>query len=134
MHIQYTAPPCLGRQFRGQLVGRSCSCTIMEGDDPLEIKKLAVSFDYLMYKIKDRVSTLCDSTYEAVSAKNKWINADYLDKQLNISGQIEEIDDILRACDAVENQFMRLEQLEMFVADFNRRLARIEAMVQNEGK
>lgn len=100
----------------------------MEGDDPLEIKKLAVSFDYLMYKIKDRVTSLAERTFEAVSAKHQWINSDYLGKQLDVSGQLEEIDGILQACDAVENQFMRLEQLELFVADFGRRIAKLEEM------
>lgn len=102
----------------------------MDADDPLEIKQLAVAFDYLMYKIHDRVAGLCDETFEAVNGKNKWINEEYLAKQLDISGQIAEIDLLMRACDAVENQFMRLEQLELFVADFRRRLARIEEMVK----
>lgn len=94
--------------------------------DPLELHKLSLSYDYLTFKIKDYIRTLTDQTYESVVQKQDRINHDYFDKQLNLPQQYEEIDKLLRTCNDLEQEFMKIDQLEIFVHDFKQRLDAIE--------
>ncbi|KAI5961994.1 hypothetical protein KGF57_001534 [Candida theae] len=94
--------------------------------DPLELHKLSLSYDYLMFKIKDYIKTLTDQTYDSVLRKQNLINDDYFEKQLNLSRQYEDIDKLLKTCNELEQEFMKIDQLEMFVRDFKQRLDAIE--------
>ena len=42
--------------------------------DPLELKKLSLNYDYLMYKIKDYINTLTEQTYQSILSKQYQIN------------------------------------------------------------
>ncbi|KAI5961723.1 hypothetical protein CANMA_003700 [Candida margitis] len=94
--------------------------------DPLELHKLALSYDYLMFKIKDYIKILTDQTYTSVLLKQDQISQDYLERQLNLPQQYEEIDKLLKTCTDLEQEFMKIDQLEMFVHDFKQRLDAIE--------
>ncbi|CCG22664.1 hypothetical protein CORT_0B09600 [Candida orthopsilosis Co 90-125] len=94
--------------------------------DPLELHKLSLSYDYLMFKIKDYIKTLTDQTYESVLQKQDHINHDYFENQLNLPIQYEEIDKLLKTCNELEQEFMKIDQLEMFAHDFKQRLDAIE--------
>mmetsp|Transcript_8495 Transcript_8495/g.10582 ORF Transcript_8495/g.10582 Transcript_8495/m.10582 type:complete len:109 (-) Transcript_8495:1011-1337(-) len=95
-------------------------------EDPLVLKSLAVNFDYLMYKINDHISNLSEKSYNAVSAKQDFVNEEYLQKQLNLERELQEIDEILNKCNELELDFMRLDQLYLFVEDFKSRLDSLE--------
>ena len=94
--------------------------------DPLELHKLSLSYDYLMFKIKDYIKTLTDQTYDSVLQKHDYIKHDYFERQLNLPQQYKEIDKLLKTCDDIEQEFMKIDQLEMFVNDFKQRLDVIE--------
>lgn len=99
-------------------------------EDPLVLKDLALNFDYLMYKIGDHISNLSEMTYDAVNAKQNFVNKEYLQGQLKLDGEIEEIDFILDKCKELELEFMKLDQLYLFVEDFKSRLSRLESGFQ----
>lgn len=95
-------------------------------EDPLVLKNLAVNFDYLMYKINDHISNLSEKTFNAVNAKQDFVNSEYLQKQLNLEKEINEIDLIISKCNDLELDFMKLDQLYLFVEDFKSRLNSLE--------
>ncbi|KAI3403918.1 hypothetical protein KGF56_003348 [Candida oxycetoniae] len=95
--------------------------------DPLELRKLSLSYDYMMYKIKDYIKTLMDQTYESVLQKQTLINQDYFENQLQLSRQYREIEQLIKSCNDLELEFMKIDQLEIFVKDFKQRLDLIEA-------
>lgn len=95
-------------------------------EDPLVLKNLAINFDYLMYKINDHISNLSEKAHNAVSAKQDFVNEEYLQKQLNLEKELNEIDIILNKCNELELDFMKLDQLYLFVEDFKLRLDSLE--------
>ncbi|GBL50986.1 hypothetical_protein [Candidozyma auris] len=97
-----------------------------EDDDPLKIKDLAVTYDYLMYKIHDHIATLSEITYKSVQTKQRLIEQDYFQHQLHLDENVAEIQSLLKSCDDIELQFMKLDQLYSFVDDFKARVAYLE--------
>lgn len=96
-------------------------------NDHLQLKLLAVNFDYLMYKISDRINTLSEQTNASVTAKAKSIEEDYLQEQLHLDQLLSEIDACQRDCNELELLFAKLDQLYVFAQDFNGRLDILEA-------
>ena len=97
-----------------------------DSDDPLQLKDLAVDFDYLMFKIKDHILGLAELTQKSVTTKMRLIEDDYLTQQLALESQIAEADAILRECTDLETLFMKLGQFQGFVDDFKTRLSVLE--------
>lgn len=97
-------------------------------DDPLAINKLAVSFDYLMYKIKDHIESLSEETYEAVNHKQNFID-NYID-QIQLDKTFEQSDTLIRKCDNLEMELYKLEKIEEFVGDFKNRIAILESEIR----
>ncbi|PVH14212.1 uncharacterized protein CXQ87_002339 [Candidozyma duobushaemuli] len=95
-------------------------------DDPLRIKDLAVSYDYLMYKIHDHIASLSETTFSSVESKQRLIEQDYFQQQLQLDKNIADAQALLDQCDDLELQFMKLDQLYSFVDDFKDRVARLE--------
>lgn len=93
-------------------------------DDPLALKQLAVKFDYLVYKINDQVTTLAEQTYSAVQQKQRLID-DYL-HQLHLDQHLEDADELLRRCDDLERDLIKLNQLYVFVNEFKGRISGLE--------
>lgn len=102
-------------------------------DDPLELKDLAVNFDYLMFRINDHLSNLSETTYQSVTNKKKLIEEEFFDKQLQIDERINEVDSLILECKELEVLFMKLDQLYMFVGDFKSRLLTLENEFKNLG-
>ncbi|EGW34965.1 uncharacterized protein SPAPADRAFT_145674 [Spathaspora passalidarum NRRL Y-27907] len=101
--------------------------------DPLELRKLALSYDYLMYKINDYISNLTEITYRSIQTKQGLINEEYFDKQLQLSSQFEQIDQMLTTCNQLELEFLKLDQLELFISEFKQRLGKLEQEFQAIG-
>lgn len=95
-------------------------------DDPLQLKLLAVNYEYLMYKINDHIGNLAEKTNLAVEQKKRLIEDDYFVKQLDIESQLKQADDLLAECNEVERQLMKLDQLYGFAEDFKQRIAYLE--------
>lgn len=95
--------------------------------DPLELHKLLLSFDYLMFKIKDNIANLTDQTYRSIIQKQKLINDDYLQDQLHLLQELDYCDLLLRKCDQLENDFSKLQQLYLFVDNFKLCLTTLES-------
>lgn len=98
-----------------------------DDDDPLQLKDLAVKYDYLMYKIGDHITNLADLTHQSVVNKRKLIDEDYFDKQLQLDAELDGADQLLEECRELESLFMKLDQLYMFVGDFKTRLSSLES-------
>lgn len=94
--------------------------------DPLDIHKLSLSFDYLMFKIKDSIATLSDSTYDTIVRKQKFIDDEYFEEQLHLGTEMESTDELIERCSRLENEFFKLDQLYEFVEDFKTRLSELE--------
>lgn len=97
-----------------------------EDDDPLQIKQLALAYDYLMFKIKNHIAKLSERTLEAVAAEDEYVSHEYLEKQLNLGEEYARIDNVLRGADVLEQDFLKLEQLIYFVEDFKGRVEELE--------
>lgn len=95
-------------------------------NDHLQLKGLAVNFDYLMFKISDRINSLAEQTHESVLAKSTAIENDYLQKQLQLNHVMAEIDACQKDCKELEALFAKLDQLYVFVDDFKNRLDVLE--------
>ncbi|CAX44554.1 conserved hypothetical protein [Candida dubliniensis CD36] len=94
--------------------------------DPLELKKLSLNYDYLMYKIRDYINTLTEQTYQSILSKQYQINQEYLHDQLNLFDNYESIDEMLKTISQLEMEFLKLDQLEVFIQDFKQRLIVLE--------
>lgn len=85
-----------------------------------------MNFEYLMYKISDRINTLADQTHESVISKSKAVET-YFQQQLQLEQVLTEIDTCQKDCRDLEDIFVKLEQLYVFVDDFKKRLDIIES-------
>ncbi|CDK24618.1 unnamed protein product [Kuraishia capsulata CBS 1993] len=99
-------------------------------DDPLEVKSLALEFDYLIYKIQDRVKTLSDQTKDSVTAQK----VNYENDIARINANIGQINDLVRECDLIENEFVKIEQISQIAKDFTMRLTQVEKKLQQRRK
>ena len=97
-----------------------------DDDDPLQIKQLALAYDYLMFKINNHIAKLSERTLEAVAAEDEYVSHEYLEKQLNLGEEYARIDNVLRGAEILEQDFLKLEQLIYFVEDFKRRVEELE--------
>lgn len=94
-------------------------------DDPLQLKQLAVNYDYLVYKINDHITTLSEQTFLLVKAKQQ-LTDEYFNDKLRLEAEFAQIDELISHCKEIELTFMKLDQLRMFVDDFHGRLNRLE--------
>ncbi|RCK55881.1 Biogenesis of lysosome-related organelles complex 1 subunit CNL1 [Candida viswanathii] len=94
--------------------------------DPLELRKLSLSYDYLMYKINDYINTLTEQTYQSILSKQYQINQEYLNDQLNLFDSYDKIEDLIKTVNNLEMEFLKLDQLEEFILDFKQRLSVLE--------
>lgn len=95
-------------------------------EDPLDLKKLSLSYDFLVFKIQDHLANLTERTYECIISKKDFVYDDYLGKQLGLQSKIKEVEDLLNECSKIESEFKKIEQLETFVEDFKTRLDILE--------
>lgn len=102
--------------------------TVDEGEaiDPLELHKLSLNLDYLIYKIKDNIETLTEQTYNSIVSKEKAIDEEYLQGQLHLQHEYNHCDVLLQKCNQLENDFSKLQQLYSFVDGFKVTIEQLE--------
>lgn len=100
-------------------------------DDPLEIKDLAVKYDYLIYKINDHITNLAEITHQSIITKRNMIDEDYFNEQLHLDEELQNADKLIGECNLIETLFMKLDQLYMFVGDFKERISVLEREFNN---
>lgn len=94
--------------------------------DPLELRKLAVAYEYLLFKIDGRVSDLAALTKEAVDARGLY--AENVIKALDIDKAIERLDCLINSCRKLESELLKIQQWKLFVADFDARISALESI------
>lgn len=94
-------------------------------DDPLNIKDLCLKYDYLMFKIKDHLQNLSDTTYNALMHKKSLIDT-FLSDELSIDNELKHTDQLLNQCDSIEGQLMKLDQIIQFIDQFKSRVQALE--------
>ena len=104
------------------------------GDDPLGINKLAVDYDYLMYKIDDYVQSIQIQTHDICMQHNKVIKEDIIEGI--IDKNIAQSKTLLENCNELENYFDMLEQIAFISDTFRQRLDNIydELKTLDKGK
>lgn len=95
-------------------------------EDPLGLKELALNYDYSIYKINDYINNLSEMTFDSVSKKDKLIKQEYFHEQLNLTEELDQVDKLVQKCNDIELEFMKIDQLQMFINDFKLRLSAIE--------
>ena len=104
-----------------------------DSSDPLELHKLSLSYDYLIYKINDHVALLSETTHQSVLRKQELINNDYLQDQLQLAKEFKEIDEIMEKCRNLELDFLKLDQLGGFIGEFKERVTQLERVFKELG-
>ncbi|ODV62234.1 Cnl1p ASCRUDRAFT_24961, partial [Ascoidea rubescens DSM 1968] len=93
--------------------------TISVDDDPLNVKQLALNFDYLIYKINDRIKSLAEETELSVS--NKRYNVEVFIED-EIQSEVVKFKDLNDQLDELLNDFLKVQQIDMIVKDFKQRI------------
>ncbi|KAH3900224.1 related to Biogenesis of lysosome-related organelles complex 1 subunit CNL1 [Saccharomycodes ludwigii] len=76
--------------------------------DPLDINKLSLDYDYLMYKISDYISAIHQQTTDIVRQQSDLITKGIINTQIdqtieNCKGVLSKCHDLEDACDMLEN-------------------------------
>lgn len=104
------------------------SSYVEEEDDPLGVKKLALSFDYLMYKISEKMEALSRQTEASVVSRK-----DEADKELvEIEESMNNLKELIKKCEDLDNDFTRIEQISVIVTDFKQRIKALEANAKRD--
>lgn len=90
-------------------------------EDPLGIDKLSVDYDYLLYKIRDYVSSIEFQTNEICRRQHELITehivAEVVEENIRMFKQL------LKKCEELENYFDMLDQINLITEKFKTRLA-----------
>lgn len=90
--------------------------------DPLGIKQLSLTFDYLMYKIKDRVDGIGEECQRYVEVQEQQV-----DEQLEaVQLAIDSLKRVIGQCDEIAAEFQMVEQIALIVRDFTDRLDKLD--------
>ncbi|CCH45490.1 hypothetical protein BN7_5072 [Wickerhamomyces ciferrii] len=96
-----------------------------EEDDPLGVKRLALSFDYLLYKITEKVDSLAQQTELSVLSKKNQVDVQLID----VENSMNNLKNLIKNCDELDNEFSMVEQINYIVNDFKHRIADLEKKV-----
>lgn len=112
------------------LTGRENIETDKDGDDPLQVRQLALNYDYLMYKIQDHTIALSEKVAQ---------NVDYTQKQnedaiARIHEHIAAAKLLISECDRTNEEIDKLEQLQLMTRDFKDRLRGIDKRLKQNAK
>lgn len=102
---------------------------VEEEDDPLGVKKLALSFDYLLYKISEKMEVLAQQTESSVISRKDEAERELLDVETSANN----LKDLIQKCDDLDNDFTMLEQISIIVSDFKQRIKNLELQIKNDG-
>ena len=100
-----------------------------EEEDALGINKLIVDYDYLLYKINDRVQSIQYRTDLLCKRQNQLIGDDIIRGLIDVN--IDHFKHILKQCDELENHFDMMDQIDMIVQTFKNRLQDINTEYTN---
>ncbi|KAL7271662.1 hypothetical protein RUND412_005551 [Rhizina undulata] len=95
--------------------------------DPAALAALSMHFDQLLLAITQRVETLSNQTLRSTQSTHKRA-ASVVDRA---SAEIENLRDILRQCDDLQNEFLKIKRIGEIVKGFR---ARVEALEKRVGK
>ncbi|ODQ78322.1 hypothetical protein BABINDRAFT_168496 [Babjeviella inositovora NRRL Y-12698] len=101
-----------------------------ENDDPLQIKLLALNFDYLLYKISDHVNALSQDTYTAIHGQQG--EFDELDLPV-LDASMEHILKVLlpKLCE-LEANLMAIGQVSDIAKLFRERILTLEQSMKKQ--
>lgn len=91
----------------------------MTDDASLGIDKLSVDYDYLLYRISDRVKSIELDTTAVVKSQNQLVTG--IVEEL-IDQNIARFRNILQQCEMLEGHFELMEQIQMITDSFKERL------------
>lgn len=91
-------------------------------DDPLNIKELTVNFDYLIYKINDRIKTLSEKAQASTTRLKE--NAELT--ILEIDKLIQHYYEISKVLDGINNDFNKIKQINIIISEFVPRIRALE--------
>ncbi|ODV98383.1 hypothetical protein PACTADRAFT_31778 [Pachysolen tannophilus NRRL Y-2460] len=91
-------------------------------DDPLGVKQLALNFDYLMYKISDRVKSLSEQTEDSITFQKNNYESDVARINMNLL----KLNRLLKDCQELMNEFNKIGQIGLIAQDFKKRIIEIE--------
>ncbi|CCE64375.1 hypothetical protein TPHA_0H01690 [Tetrapisispora phaffii CBS 4417] len=95
----------------------------VESKDNLGVDKLNVDFDYLLYKIKDYISTIELQTNEMCRKRHQLITKDIIEDI--VDKNIADFKELLAKCEDLENYYNMLDQIEVITGTFEERLNQI---------
>ncbi|CCF58551.1 hypothetical protein KAFR_0E04000 [Kazachstania africana CBS 2517] len=94
-----------------------------ENVDPLNINKLSVDYDYLLYKISDHVQSIQLDVKEICEKQYGLINNEII---LNVIDEnIKNFKILLQKCEDLENYFDMLDQIGVIAESFKERIKQI---------
>ena len=95
---------------------------------PLNIKELSLNFDYLVYKVNDRIKTLSEKAQLSTTRfkENTEITI------LEIDKVIQNYYEIIKKLDEINNDFSKIEQLSMIIEEFAPRIKELEMFFSEE--
>ncbi|CDO95068.1 unnamed protein product [Kluyveromyces dobzhanskii CBS 2104] len=92
-------------------------------NDPFEIDKLILDYDYLLYKIQDELESIQLKTLEVCQKQNVLVEDGLIEDV--IDGNIAMAKDLLDKCDDLEKHYDQLDAVEGIVVSFKSRLKRV---------
>lgn len=92
-------------------------------EDPLGIDKLSVDYDYLLYKISDYVSSIQLQTTGICKRQNEIITEGIVEGV--IEKNIEDLKELLKKCEELENHFDMLDQIALITETFKIRIVQV---------
>lgn len=103
---------------------------VEEEDDPLGVKKLALSFDYLLYKISEKMEGLAQQTEASVISRKEEADRELVD----VESSMGYLKALIQKCDELDNDFSKIEQISVIVGDFKERIKDLEPKIKTDDK
>jgi hypothetical protein len=95
--------------------------------DPLMIQQLSLSYDYLIYKIKEQIEGIAEKTKLSIGDTVEESSRQLVD----IDGSIERLKRLMDESNNIEQEIVTIQQIGMIVHDFNQRLDDLEIYYSN---
>lgn len=101
--------------------GQEASC--QAEDDPFNVDKLIVDYDYVLYKILDQMESIQMKTTEICRRQHELVERGVIEKVIdkNIAG----VKELLEKCEELEKQYDQLAAVNEIAETFNIRLKNV---------
>lgn len=97
-------------------------------EDEYNVNQLSQDFASLLEAINHRVHELADATQASVESKHRAV---LRTEMLQADEQIAQLNRVLKLCDELEHEFLKIRQIGEIASDFRNRLARVERQLKN---